>query len=76
MTYNLLGLSFDLSRSNIHAKQGMVLNVLQSALEQGGYMPKRIYSSNEEYIADWNNEASIMVDGKEQLRQRPNNQSL
>jgi len=74
LTYDLLGLSFDLSPSNIHAKQGLVLSVLQSALEQGGYMPKRIYDSDEEFIADWNKEASIMVDGTEQRRQRPVNQ--
>ena len=76
LTYDLLGLSFDLSPSNVHAKQGMVLSVLQSALEQGGYMPKRIYNSNEEFIADWNNEGAIMVDGTEQRRQRPKNQIL
>lgn len=74
LTYDLLGLSFDLSPSNVHAKQGMVLSVLQSALEQGGYMPKRVYNSNEEFIADWNSEAAIMVDGTEQRRQRPKNQ--
>lgn len=76
LTYDLLGLSFDLSPSNVHAKQGLVLSVLQSALEKGGYMPKRIYQSNEEFITDWNKEAAIMVDGTEQPRQRPKNQEI
>lgn len=59
LTYDLLGLIFDLSPSNIHAKQGLVLSVLQSAVEQGGSMPKRVYHSDEEFIKGWNKEASI-----------------
>ena len=73
LTYDLLGLSFDLSPSNAHANQGLVLSVLQAALEIGGYLPARVYHSEEEFKAHWNQEAALMVDGTEQRRQRPEN---
>ena len=74
LTYDLLGLSFGLSPSNAHANQAMVLGVLQAALEVGGWMPVREYTSDEEFIEHWKSEAGIMVDATEQRRQRPGNQ--
>lgn len=74
LTYDLLGLSFDLSPSNAHANQALALSVLQQALEIRGYMPKRGYVSEEEFAAHWNKESDILVDGTEQRRQRPENQ--
>lgn len=71
LTYDLLGLSFDLSPSNAHANQAMAVNVLQLALELRGFMPKRAYLSDEEFAAHWNKESDIMIDGTEQRRQRP-----
>lgn len=74
LTYDLLGLSFNLSPSNAHANQALALNVLQQALELRGYMPKRGYLSEEEFAAHWNKESDILVDGTEQRRQRPGSQ--
>ena len=74
LTFDLLGLSFDLSPSNAHANQGLVLSVLQAGLEIGGYMPKRIYHSDQEFMEHWHGEADIMVDGTEQRKQRPTNE--
>jgi hypothetical protein len=71
LTYDLLGLSFDLSPSNAHANQAMAINVLQLALEHRGFMPKREYLSDEEFARHWNQESDIMIDGTEQRRQRP-----
>jgi hypothetical protein len=74
LTYDLIALSFNLSPSNAHANQATVLTVLQAALEKGGWMPKRAYTTDEEFIEDWRKEAAIMVDATEQKRQRPGNQ--
>ena len=74
LTYDLIALSFDLSPSNAHANQATVLTVLQAALEQGGWMPKREYATDEEFIEDWKEESAIIVDATEQNRQRPGNQ--
>lgn len=74
LTYDLIGLSFDLSPSNAHANQATALTVLQAALEKGGWMPKREYATDEEFIEDWKNEAAVMVDATEHKRQRPGNQ--
>ena len=74
LTYDLIGLSFDLSPSNAHANQATVLAVLQAALENGGWMPSREYATDEEFMEDWKDEAAIMVDATEHKRQRPGNQ--
>ena len=74
LTYDLIALSFNLSPSNAHANQSLCLNVLQATLEQGGWIPTREYRTVEEFVHDWKNEASIMVDATEQRRQRPGNQ--
>jgi len=74
LTYDLIGLSFNLSPSNAHANQATVLTILQAALERGGWMPTREYATDEEFIEYWKEEAAIMVDATEQKRQRPGNQ--
>lgn len=74
LTYDLLGLSFNLSPSNAYEMQALSLTVIQSALELGGYMPLREYTSEEEFKEHWKEEGDIMVDATEQRRQRPGNQ--
>ncbi|CAN0523699.1 unnamed protein product [Scytosiphon promiscuus] len=54
--------------------QALSLQVLQSALAVGGYLPKREYATEEEFKKHWQKEADIMVDATEQPRQRPGNQ--
>lgn len=74
LTYDLLGLSFNLSPSNVYEMQALSLSVIQAALELGGYMPKRMYATEEEFKEHWKTEGDIMVDATEQRRQRPGNQ--
>lgn len=74
LTYDLLALSFGLAPSNAYQMQSLSLQVLQSALELGGYMPKREYATEEEFKQHWLEEAEIIVDATEQWRQRPGNQ--
>ncbi len=75
LTYDLLALSFDLALSNAFQMQSLSLQVLQAALELGGYMPKREYATEEEFKRHWLEEAEIMVDATEQWRQRLHRQS-
>lgn len=74
LTYDLLGLSFDLSPSNAHSNQATCLAVLQAALIKGEYMPKREYRTEKEFVEHWKKEGSMMIDATEQRRQRPGNQ--
>jgi len=74
LTYDLLGLSFNLSSSNAYEMQALSLTVIQSALELGGYLPVREYATEEEFKEHWEEEGDIMVDATEQRRQRPGNQ--
>lgn len=74
LTYDLIGLSFDLSPSNAYSNQATALTVLQAALEQNSLIPIREYSSDEEFIEHWKDESGILVDATEQRRQRPGNQ--
>ncbi|UZR99952.1 hypothetical protein [Chondrinema litorale] len=55
------------------------MQVLQTGLELGGYMPKREYTTEEEFKKhwppwQWQEEGEIIVDATEQWRQRPGNQ--
>lgn len=74
LTYDLLGLTFGLDGANAYQNQALGLRVLQSALEKGGYLPKRTYQSIEEFKEHWSGESEIIMDVTEQHRQRPGNQ--
>ncbi len=74
LTYDLLGLTFGLDGANAYQNQALGLRVLQSALEKGGYLPKRTYQSVEEFKEHWSGEDEIIMDVTEQRRQRPGNQ--
>lgn len=74
LTYDLLGLTFGLDGANAYQNQALGLRVLQSALEKGGYLPKRTYQSIEEFKEHWSGESEIIMDVTEQHRQRPGNE--
>lgn len=74
LTYDLLGLTFGLERSNAHQNQAIGLGLLRSALAQGDYLPKRIYESVQEFKDDWAKESEIIIDGTEQRSQRSENE--
>lgn len=74
LTYDLLGLNFGLDGSNAYKNQALGLRILRAALQQDDFMPKRLYSSIEEFKEHWAEESEIFVDATEQRRQRPGNQ--
>src|SRR5262245_37556621 len=62
LTYDLLGLTFGLDGANAYQNQALGLRVLQSALEKGGYLPKRTYQNIEEFKKHWSRESEIIMD--------------
>ena len=74
LTYDLLGLTFGLDGANAYQNQALGLRVLQSALQKGGYLPKRTYQNIEEFKEHWSGEHEIIMDVTEQRRQRPGNE--
>ena len=75
LTYDLLGLSFGMSNSNVYEKQALVLRVLEHTLGQGDYLPKRSFASEEEFINYLKEEPQVLIDATEQRVQRAGNQS-
>lgn len=71
LSYDLLGLSFGLSSSNAYEKQSIVIRVLESSLEEAGYLPKRGFSSEEELKTFLAKETVVLLDATEQRVQRP-----
>lgn len=71
LTYDLLGLSFDLSTSSVYENQSVVLRVLESTLLQGGHLPLRAVENEEAFKVYLNEEPSILIDATEQRIQRP-----
>jgi hypothetical protein len=74
LTYDLLGLSFGMSSSNVYQNQSVVIRVLETTLGRSGHMPKRAFNSEEEFKEYLSKESSILVDATEQRVQRPGNQ--
>ena len=70
LTFDLLALTFGLALANVHGQQQLALKVLMQALDDGGWMPKRTYESDEEFAEDWRIEASVIVDATEYRVQR------
>jgi hypothetical protein len=71
LTYDLLGFTFGLSRSNAYQNQALGLRVLRAALKSGGHLPERAYENVEEFKEHWSEEDEIFIDATEQRRQRP-----
>ena len=74
LTYDLLGLNFGLSNSNIYQNQSLVLRVLEVTLQKAGCMPNRSFSNEEELKAFLGDQTTLLIDATEQSIQRPGNQ--
>jgi hypothetical protein len=74
LTYDLLALSFDLSRSVVFEKQATGVRLLQMTLHQNNHLPKRKFDSFEDLEKHLDQFDDLIIDGTEQLRQRPGNQ--
>lgn len=74
LTYDVLALNFNLSRSNTYAQQSLALRVLEGVLNTQGLMPKRSFESEEEFKKFLAGQNSLLVDATEQRSERPGNQ--
>lgn len=66
LTYDLLGLTFDLSNSNVYQNQSLVLRVLETTLDQAGYLPSRGFESEESFKKALADEPKLLIDATEQ----------
>lgn len=74
LTYDLLGLSFGMSISNVYQNQSVVIRVLETTLGRSGHLPQRAFHSEEDFKAYLSKESTILIDATEQRVQRPGNQ--
>lgn len=74
LTYDVLALCFNISRSVAFEKQATGVRLLQMTLQQNGHMPHRSFDN----FADLQNKLDqydeLLIDATEQHRQRPENQ--
>lgn len=74
LTYDLIALSFDVSRSVAFEKQAAGVRLLQMTLQQNKHLPRRQFSSFEDLEEYLDGYDELIFDGTEQRRQRPVNQ--
>lgn len=71
-----LGFILELDGSNVNRNKQLALRVLSAALIALKVMPKREFSSPEEFEEYFKEHGSIILDGTEQRIQRPGNQEV
>lgn len=74
LTYDLLALSFNLSRSVVFEQQATQIRILQMALQRHNHLPRRRFESFEDLEKCLKGYDELLIDGTEQKRQRPGNQ--
>ena len=74
LTYDLLALSFDVSRSVAFEQQTSTMRLLQMTLQQNGHLPKRYFETVDELQQTLDQYDELIIDGSEQRIQRPGNQ--
>lgn len=71
LSYDLLGLTLGLDGSNVKRHQEVGLKVLEEALKNNGYMPKRSFSNVSEFQEYMRGQDSLIIDVTEQRINRP-----
>jgi len=74
LTYDLLGLSFDLDRGNAFRIQTFGLRILEMTLQRLDFMPKRFFEDLDDFKNSMSEHEQLLLDASEQRRQRPQNQ--
>jgi hypothetical protein len=74
LTYDLLGLSFDMDRGGAFRQQTFSLRILEMTLQRLGHMPKRFYENLQDFKTQMAEHEEIILDASEQRRQRPQDQ--
>lgn len=71
LTFDVLGLIFGTDGSNAHRNFNRYLAILELALAERGYVPKREFSDENEFLSYLQNEKEIIFDGTEFPIERP-----
>lgn len=71
LTYDVLGVVFDMDGSSAKRIQEEYLSILKTALHTLGAMPKREFADVKEFEAFFANDEELIFDGTEQRIQRP-----
>ena len=71
LSYDLLGITCGMDSSTAHRSQSMGLRLLEATFSALGLMPKRSFSSVEEWQAYFDTSADLCIDVSEQRIQRP-----
>ena len=74
LTYDVLALCFNISRSVAFEKQAMGVRLLQMTLQQSGHMPHRSFENFADLQKQLDEYDELLIDATEQNRQRPENQ--
>lgn len=74
LTYDLLGLSFDLDRGNVFRQQTFGLRILEMTLQRLDFLPKRFFENLDEFKDQMSDHEQLLIDASEQRRQRPGNE--
>ena len=76
LTYDLIALSFDISRSVAFEKQAIGVRLLSMALQATGDLPAGRFKSINDLEKALDQHDELLIDGTEQRRQRPENQEV
>ena len=74
LTYDLLGLSFDVDRGNAFRTQTFGLRILEMTLQRLDFMPKRFFEDLNDFKDTMSEHEQLLLDASEQRRQRPQDQ--
>lgn len=74
LTYDLIGLSFDIDRGSAFRIQTFGLRILEMTLYHLDFMPKRFFEDLDDFKREMSEHEQIILDASEQRRQRPQNQ--
>lgn len=76
LTYDSLGFVFGCSQSIAKINQDYFLKILEVALHQSGAMPRREFSTLDDFWSYFQSQKTLILDGTEQAIQRPKDQTL
>lgn len=71
LTYDVLGLVTGMNGSTAKRNQELGIKILKEALQEGGFAPRREFSSLEDFQSYFDDEETLIIDGTEQKTERP-----
>ena len=76
LNYDILGIVAGMSASNAQRNQRIGIDILQKALAEQDFMPKRNFLNVQEFLDCFKDEEELILDATEQRIQRPNDYEI